>query len=81
MYGTNKALQRMVHVSFDLVDNFVPRLPKQIATNEDRTVKRICVAPSLRNALMAIPKARQVVHTLKRIGLPVILHAYYLNSD
>lgn len=81
MHGTNKKPQHMIHVSFDLVDNFIPRLPKQRAINEDCTVKRICVAPSLRSALMAIPKAGQVVHTLKRIGLPVILHAYYLNSD
>lgn len=81
MRGTNKASQRMVHVSFDLVDKFVPRLPKQRAINEDCTIERICVAPSLRSALMAIPKAGQVVHTLKRLGLPVILHAYYLDSD
>lgn len=71
----------MVHVSFDLVEEFIPRVPKQICPNEDSTTPRICVAPDKLSALQAIPQAGEVIHTMKVIGMPVIIHAYYLKSD
>lgn len=70
----------MVHVSFDLVENFIPRVPRQICPNEDSTTPRICVAPDKLSALQAIPQAGEVIHTMKVIGIPVIIHAYYLKS-
>ena len=71
----------MVHVSFDLVDEFIPRVPKQRCEGENDTIKRICVAPSIIEALNAIPQAGLVVRNMKSLGLPVIIHCYYLKSD
>ena len=71
----------MVHVSFDLVEDFIPRVPRQICPNEDSTTPRICVAPDKLSALQAIPQAGEVIHIMKVIGIPVIIHAYYLKSD
>lgn len=71
----------MVHVSFDLVDEFIPRVPKQRCEGENDTIKRICVAPSIIEALNAIPQAGLVVRNMKSLGLPVIIHCYYLKAD
>lgn len=73
--------QPMVHVSFDLVDEFIPRVPKQRCEGENNTIKRICVAPSIIEALNAIPQAGLVVRNMKSLGLPVIIHCYYLKAD
>lgn len=71
----------MVHVSFDLVDEFIPRVPKQRCDGENDTIKRICVASSIIEALNAIPQAGLVVRNMKSLGLPVIIHCYYLKAD
>lgn len=71
----------MVHVSFDTVDKFIPRVPRQRCINEDSITPRICVAPDLTSALQAIPQAGEVIYNMKRLGVPVIVHAYYLECD
>lgn len=73
--------QPMIHVSFDLVDEFIPRVPKHRCEGENNTIKRICVAPSIIEALNAIPQAWLVVRNMKSLGLPVIIHCYYLKAD
>lgn len=73
--------QPMIHVSFDLVDEFIPRVPKHRCEGENNTIKRICVAPSIIEALNAIPQAGLVVRNMKSLGLPVIIHCYYLKAD
>lgn len=72
---------RMVHVSFDLVDEFVPRVPAQRCQNEDDTTPRICVAPDITKALQAIPQAGEVISAMLSLELPAIIHVYYLGSD
>ena len=50
----------MVHCSFDLVDHFEPRVPKnriEGKKSEDGTIARICVASDIRNAINAIDAA------------------------
>ena len=42
---------KLVHVSFDEVERFVPRVPKQICPDEDNTTPRICVAPNILSAI------------------------------
>lgn len=73
--------QPMIHVSFDLVDEFIPRVPKHRCEGENNTIKRICVEPSIIEALNAIPQAGLVVRNMKSLGLPVIIHCYYLKAD
>lgn len=72
---------KLIHVSFDEVENFTPRVPEQRCPNEDETIPRICVAPTIRNALLAIPQAGEVIYYMERLHLPIIIHAYYIESD
>ena len=72
---------KLIHVSFDEVENFTPRVPQQRCPNEDETIPRICVAPTIRNALSAIPQAGEVIYYMERLHLPIIIHAYYIESD
>lgn len=71
----------MVHVSFDLVEEFVPRVPAQRCKNEDDITPRICVAPDITSALRALPQAGEVIVAMQELALPIIIHAYYLKSD
>ena len=71
---------KLIHVSFDEVEQFIPRIPEQICPGEDNTTPRICAAPSVIKALQAIPQAGEVIYYMWRIGVPIIIHAYYLES-
>ena len=72
---------KLIHVSFDEVEQFIPRIPEQICPGEDNTIPRICAAPSVIKALQAIPQAGEVIYYMQQIGAPVIIHAYYLESQ
>lgn len=72
---------RLIHVSFDEVEKFIPRVPKQVCPNEDSTTPRICVAPDILSAIQAMPQGGTVTYNMARIGVPIIIHAYYIESD
>lgn len=72
---------KLIHVSFDEVEKFIPRIPKQICPNEDNTTPRICVAPNVLCAIQAMPQGGEVIYYMARLGVPVIVHAYYIESD
>lgn len=72
---------KLLHASFDEVEKFTPRIPKQRCPNEDDTIARICVAPTIRDTLAAIPQSGEVIHYMKILNLPVIIHAYYIKCD
>lgn len=74
----------MVHCSFDPVDRFVLRIPEQRIEGkypEDDKTARICVSSDITKALRAIPQAGIVMTYMRQLGLPVIIHAYYLKAD
>lgn len=73
--------KRLVHVSYDLVDKFVPRIPKQRAKDENASIERICVAPDISHAMLAIPQFATVAEYMRELKLPVIIHVYYLESN
>lgn len=70
-----------IHISFDIVDEFTPRVPLQRCPGEDETIPRICVAEEILNAVNAVPQAGLVMENMKNLGLPVIIHAYYLTGE
>lgn len=72
--------RKLIHVSFDLVNGFAPRIPAQVCPGEDETIPRICVAPSIIKALQSIPQAGEVMYYMEEIGVPIIIHAYYMQS-
>lgn len=78
--------QKLIHCSFDLVDNFVPRVPDSRVMwkgeeYEDSTTPRICVAPSVLHCLKAMPKAGETIRWMQAVGMKPVIHAYYLKSD
>ena len=72
---------KYIHCSFDVVNEFIPRVPTTRCKIEDKTTPRICVAPDIRHCLAAMPSAGRIIEWTRAAGLPVILHAYYLTSD
>lgn len=70
-----------VHVSFDIVTEFVPRVPRQRCPGENSSIPRICAADNLYNAINAIPQAGLVLNYMKNLELPLIIHAYYLKGN
>ena len=77
----NDKLIKGVHVSFDIVDQFVPRIPKQRCPEEDATISRICVAENLTMAINSLPQAGEAVCAMKNLKLPIIIHAYYIKGE
>lgn len=74
----------MVHVSFDPVMHFVPRVPEQRIEgiySEDSSTKRICIAPTVLRALQSIPQSALVLQYMQWLELPLVIHAYYLTGD
>lgn len=59
---------KLVHVSFDEVERFVPRVPKQICPDEDNTTPRICVAPNILSAIQAMPQGGTVAYNMARLS-------------
>ena len=74
-------MRKYIHVSFDLVDQFEPKIPDTTLDREDKVTPRICTAPTLLDALQAMTHPAMVIRKLKEIGIPPIIHAYYLTSD
>lgn len=70
----------MVHVSFDVVDNFYPQIPMRQIINENNSIKRICVTNSIRNSLEDVPGSYRILHNMQKLKLPLIIHAYYMVS-
>lgn len=69
-----------IHVSFDVVNEFIPRIPMQRCPGENSNIPRICVANDVYDAISSIPQAGLVMQYMKDIGLPVIIHVYYLSG-
>ena len=73
--------EKHVHVSFDIVDEFIPRVPENRCEGEDDTVKRICVAPDIFHAINAMPRGGESMWKMHELGIPLFFHAYYLEAE
>lgn len=71
----------LIHCTFETVEDFYPRIPLQRCPGEDDSIPRICVADSVQNALNAIPQAAETLDAMERIGVPLIIHVYDLESS
>lgn len=69
-----------VHVSFDPVDEFVPRVPENRCPGENDSIPRICMAGDVISALNAMPGGALAAARMAAIGLKPIVHAYYLKG-
>lgn len=70
-----------IHISYDLVDHFELRIPPDRAPGEDDITPRICTAPDIRSGLAAMPGGGYTAFQMVNIGLPVVVHAYYLDCE
>lgn len=73
----------MIHVSFDPVEAFVPRVPSQRIEGEmeeDSVTKRICASSTILGALRGIPSGGEVLHQMQRLEIPLLIHAYYMEG-
>lgn len=73
--------QKHIHVSFDLVDEFIPRVPKRRAPGEDDRIPRICVSDQLLNCINSMPFGPQALKDMESFGISIVIHAYYLKGD
>lgn len=73
--------QKLIHVSFDIVPRLVPRVPNSRLDDEDSTIKRICVTDSVQKSLQAVPDSGEILYAMEKLGLPLLIHAYYLEAD
>ena len=74
----------MVHISFDPVESFVPRVPSnriEGELEEDSITERICASSTILGALRGVPQGGDVLFQMKRLGIPIIIHAYYLEGE
>ena len=76
-----KKRPKLIHCSFDEVYSFEPRVPEHRNALEDDQIKRICVAPTVKDCLRAMPSAGKVIRFMKILGMPAVVHAYYLEAD
>lgn len=78
---------KLVHCSWDRLDmnSFVPRVPQTriegCVACEDNVTPRICVADSVVNALKAMPRSGEIIKKMRKLRLPIIIHAYYLEQE
>lgn len=72
----------LVHLSFDPIDHFEPRVPKHQFPSENKTVPRICLSERVDRALCAIPQggfAARAMFDFRKTVAPV-LHAYICDT-
>lgn len=77
-----KELKKLYHVSMDLeVDKkkFTPRIPKYRCKNENDSIDRICVCPTLEEAIGAFPYKSILVNNMDL--LTKYLSVYEFNTD
>lgn len=67
-----------LHVSFDPVEEFIPRIPEMRLPNEDFKVKRICVSDTIKHCLAAIPAIEDVADSCIQHNYDPIIHVYNL---
>lgn len=74
---------RLFHVSFDIVENFTPRIPPDWARmeGENATIPRICVAKNIADCLNGMPLAGETVKKMEALGIPVIIHVYEFEAE
>lgn len=73
--------QKYIHVSFDIVNSFKPRVPKSRIEGENGTIPRICVTSRLLDCINAMPSGPETMQAMQQLGLPIVIHAYYMQAQ
>ena len=59
--------RKYIHVSLDIVERFVPRIPGQRIPGEDGTIPRICVSNRLLDCSKAMPSGPEALQSMERL--------------
>lgn len=73
--------QRYQHISFDEVEQFVPRVPEQRAPKEDSRIPRICMTDSVLKALRSMPQTGEFLELVKFMNLTPIIYVYEIPQN
>lgn len=72
----------LYHVSFEDVEEFVPKIPEQQLKAEDSSIKRICFAKSIRGALTAMPESYYALKGMMKLKkIPPLIHVYSIDEN
>ena len=80
--------QKFIHISFDPVEKFEPKIPQNRAPEEDQTIRRICcirtgkdMKKDIMKALNASPCAGEALNRIASFGFYPVLHVYEMDSQ
>ena len=73
--------RKHIHVSLDIVERFVPRIPEHRIPGEDGTIPRICVSNRLLDCVNAMPSGPETLQIMELLGEPMVIHAYYMQAE
>lgn len=73
--------RKHIHVSLDIVERFVPRIPEHRIPGEDGTIPRICVSDRLLDCINAMPAGPEALQIMERLRVPLVIHAYYMQAE
>ena len=60
--------RKYIHVSLDIVERFVPRIPGQRIPGEDGTIPRICVSNRLLDCINAMPSGPEALQSMEPVS-------------
>lgn len=64
------------HISFDYIEQLVPRVPKGRAKSEDDKIQRICVTDTILKALRYMPQTGEFLEVVHALDLKPVLYSY-----
>lgn len=71
---------RLYHVSYNKVDRFIPRIPKERAVGENDKIPRICFSDSIERCITAKPSGPIALEIAERECIPVCLYVYSIDT-
>ena len=72
---------KLYHVSYNKVDRFIPRVPKERAEGENDDIPRICFSDSIEKCIAAKPSGPTALEIAEEEGIPVCLYVYSINTE
>lgn len=81
---------KLYHLSLDLVDKFKPKIPSTTSHNENKTINRVCLAPTIEDCLSALGwGGSTVIENDILYGIlnkfnktkPIVVYEFEINKD
>ena len=72
---------KLYHVSYNKVDRFIPRVPKERAEGENDDIPRICFSDSIEKCIAAKPSGPTALEIAEEEGIPVCLYVYSIDTE